>query len=138
MTLRSSLGSSLAIAHASLHAAAFIGEFLQRLPTALEGPYWAQFCVNVEHAFAADVIFPLHDITCCLACSVSRSITAVCSGVVKHAEVAIQLVRWSLPLSAGFFFGDPVSTSLNFAMMSTLIKDVSRLGLSAWSLGLVS
>ena len=56
-----SLGSSLAVAHASSHVTAFIEEFLKKLPSVLKGQYWAQFCVEEEHAFAADVIFPLRD-----------------------------------------------------------------------------
>ena len=38
----------------------------------------------------------------------------------------MQLVLWSSPPSAGYFFGDPITqvlTSLDFAMMSSLIKD---------------
>ena len=99
----SSLGSSLAVAHPSLHAAAFIGEFLQRLPTVLEGPYWAQFCIDEEHAFAADVIFPLRDAACCLAGSVGRSITAVRSGGSGRTRSAMGLLpglRVSSPSSS--------------------------------------
>ena len=60
----SSMGSSLAAAHFSLHAAAFIEEFLQRLPTVLQGPYWAKWCGDVAQAFQADVLLPLRDSTC--------------------------------------------------------------------------
>ena len=87
---------------------------------------WAfdgEFCINIDRAFQAEVILPLHDAARCLAGSVGSSITAVSAGIVKHAKVVIQP---SSPPSTGFFVRDPVaqvSTSLNFAMMSTLIKD---------------
>ena len=122
----SSMGWSLAAAHSSLHAAALIKEFLQRLPTVLEGPYWAKWCVNVAQALKIVVLLPFCDSAGCLSGSVGSSVTAIRTGVVKSAEVAIQPVLRTSPPSAGFFFGDPVaqvSTLLNFAMMSTLIKE---------------
>ena len=112
----STMGSSFAAAHSSMHAAAFIEEFLQRLPTVLEGPFWAKWCVDVAHAFQADVLLPLRDSARCSSGSVGSSVMAVKTMVVKSAEVAIQPVLRTSPPSAGYFFGDPatqVSTSLN-------------------------
>ena len=103
------LGSSLAVAHASSHAASFVEEFLKTLPMVLEGRYWSQFCVKVEQAFAADVLFPLRDSTHCLAGSVGKAIAAIRAGVFKQADAAVQPVLWSSPPSAGFFFSDPSS-----------------------------
>ena len=119
-----SLGLSLAAAHASSHAAAFIEEFVRKLSTILEGPFWSQFCADVKHAFNADVIFPLRNSTHCMAGSVGKAITAIRSGVIKNVGEAVQPVLRSSPPADGFFFGDPssqVRNSLNFAMMSSLV-----------------
>ena len=73
----------------------------------------------MEHAFTADILFPLCDSTHCLAGSVGRAIAAIRAGVLKHADAAVQPVLRSSPPSAGFFFGDPSSqvwSSLNFAI----------------------
>ena len=57
----------------------------------------------------------------CLAGSVGRSITAVCAGIVKHADAVVQPVfRSSLP-SAGFFFGDPSFSSFVVAQFCHVI-----------------
>ena len=107
------------------HAAAFIEEFVRKLPTVLEETFWSQFRSEVEHAFNADVIFPLRDSTHCMASSVGKAITAIRTGVVKSAGEAIQLVLRSSPPAGGFFFGDPssqVHSSLNFALMSSLVS----------------
>ena len=113
------LGSSLAVARATSHVASFVEEFLKKLPMVFEGLHWFQFCIEVEHAFAADILFPLRDSTHCLAGSVGKAIAAIHTGVVKNAGEAIQPVLRSSPPSGGFFFGDPSSqvyNLLNFAM----------------------
>ena len=105
----STMGSSYAAAHLLMHAAAFVEEFPQHLPTVVEGPNWAKWCVDVASSFQANILLPLKDSVCYSSGSVGSSVMAVRTGVIKSAEVAIQPILRTSPPSAGFFFGDPVT-----------------------------
>ena len=122
----STMGSSYAAAHLLMHAAAFVEEFPQHLPTVVEGPNWAKWCVDVASSFQANILLPLKDSVCYSSGSVGSSVMAVRTGVIKSAEVAIQPILRTSPPSAGYFFGNPVTqvlTSLHFAINSSLFKE---------------
>ena len=72
-----------AAAHSLMHAAAFVEEFLQHLPTVLEGPNWAKWCVNTTSSFQANVLLPLKDSARCSSGSIGSSVMVVRTGVVK-------------------------------------------------------
>ena len=120
----SSLAASCAAAHAVSHAAAFMGEFVHNLSSVLPVPAWASFCQDAEKAVASDALLPLRYASCSLTHIFGRAASTIRSGVVCHANSAIQLVLRSTP-SSGFFFGDPaaqVLSSLNLAVMSLLVQ----------------
>ena len=80
----STMGSSYAAAHFVMHAAVFVEEFLQHLPTVVEGTNWAKWCVNVASSFQANVLLPLKDSARCSSGSIGSSVMAVSNR--RHQE----------------------------------------------------
>ena len=121
----SAMQASCASAHAVSHASAYIDEFVRSLSAILPEARWTAFCEDAERAIKLDVLTPLHDASRGLAHIFGRSVTTIRSGVVRHADSAVQPVLKSSPPSSGFFFGDPsaqVTSSLNLAVMSSLVS----------------
>ena len=121
----SSMAASSAAAHAVLHAAAFVGEFVRNLSSVSPDPAWASFCEDAVKAVTLDALHPLRDASLGLAHVFGRAASSIWSGVICHANSAIQPVLRSSPPSSGFFFGDPaaqVTSSNNLAVMSSLVQ----------------
>ena len=76
--------------------------------------------MDAECAISTDVLLPLWDVSHSLASAIGRSVVTFCTGIVKHADTAVQPVLRSSPPAAGFFFGDPaaqVTSSVNLAVV---------------------